>query len=98
MLGTEEQLQTAYMLIEEPSWVGGMPTDNMQVRVRYRGCPVPCEPPVKVAEGLWLLHLLENVSAVTPGQSAVFYNDNMIVGGAFIASQRGINQWIKNDE
>lgn len=98
MLGTEEQLQTTYMLIEEPSWVGTVPADNLQVRVRYRGCPVPCEPPHKVAEGLWLLHLLENVSAVTPGQSAVFYNDNMIVGGAFIASQRGINQWIKNDE
>lgn len=98
MLGTEEQLLASYMLIEEPSWVDGVPCGNLQVRVRYRGCPVPCEPPVKVAEGLWLLHLLQDVSAVTPGQSAVFYKDNMIVGGASIASQRGINQWIKNDE
>ncbi len=98
MLGGEEQLLASYMLIEEPSWVDGVPCGNLQVRVRYRGCPVPCEPPVKVAEGLWLLHLLQDVSAVTPGQSAVFYKDNMIVGGASIASQRGINQWIKNDE
>lgn len=97
MLGTEEQLHTSYMLIEEPSWVAGEPCGSLQVRVRYRSRPVPCEPPVKVAEGVWLLHLLESVSAITPGQSAVFYNDNMIVGGAFIASQRGINQWIKND-
>lgn len=98
MLGSEEQLQTSYMLIEEPSWVDGCPCDNLQVRVRYRSRPIACEPPVKVADGLWLLHLLESVSAVTPGQSAVFYVDNMIVGGAFIASQRGINQWIKDDE
>lgn len=98
MLGTEEQLKASYMLVEEPSWVGGAPCDNLQVRVRYRSRPVPCEPPVKVADGLWLLHLLESVSAVTPGQSAVFYNGNIIVGGAFIASQRGINQWIKNDD
>lgn len=98
MLGAEAQLRTSYMLLEEPSWVSGELCGNLQVRVRYRGKPVPCEPPVKVADDLWLLHLLEEVSAVTPGQSAVFYCDNMIVGGAFIASQRGINQWIKNDE
>lgn len=98
MLGKEEQLQTSYMLLDEPSWVGGAPCENLQVRVRYRSRAIACEPPVKVAEGLWLLHFSESVSAVTPGQSAVFYSDNMIVGGAFIASQRGINQWIKNDE
>lgn len=98
MLGTEEQLRASYMLIEEPLWVGDAPAVPLQVKVRYRSRSVPCEPPVKVADGLWLLHLLESVSAVTPGQSAVFYNDNVIVGGAFIASQRGINQWICNDE
>ncbi|MBO5787580.1 MAG: tRNA 2-thiouridine(34) synthase MnmA, partial [Bacteroidaceae bacterium] len=36
------------------------------------------------------------VSAITPGQSAVFYEGNRVVGGAFIANQRGINQWIND--
>jgi tRNA-specific 2-thiouridylase len=38
--------------------------------------------------------LHSDASAITPGQSAVFYVGNKLVGGAFIASQRGINQWI----
>ena len=34
------------------------------------------------------------VSAVTPGQSAVFYRGNRVVGGAWIASQRGMAQFV----
>lgn len=98
MLGPEDKLQTSFMLVETPCWVGAMPTDNLSVRVRYRSHPVRCSLPVEVSEGLYLVHFSRPVSAVTPGQSAVFYVDNMIVGGAFIASQRGINQWIKDYE
>ena len=94
MLGGEEMLVTRYMLVEEPQWVGDIPADGLTVRVRYRSRAVPCESPVKVADGLWLVRFGHDVSAITPGQSAVFYVGNMVVGGAFIASQRGINQWI----
>jgi tRNA-specific 2-thiouridylase len=44
------------------------------------------------------VHLGSEVSAITPGQSAVFYSGNSVVGGAFIADQRGINQWIKEND
>lgn len=98
MLGPEEKLHARYMLINTPEWTAVEPSGNITVRVRYRSRPVACEKPVKVADGLFLLRFLEDVSAVTPGQSAVFYRNNLIVGGAIIASQRGINQWIeKND-
>lgn len=95
MLGTEDMLRTEYMLVEAPTWVGDVPPAcNLSVRVRYRGNPVACELPVQVDDGLFLVRLKEEVSAVTPGQSAVFYDGDIIVGGAFIASQRGINRWI----
>ena len=98
MLGREEQLTAEYMLVEEPCWVGGVP-QGLTVRVRYRSRPVPCEAPQPVDDGRYLVHLLQPVQAITPGQSAVFYTGNRVVGGAFIADQRGINQWIpKNDE
>ena len=98
MLGREEQLVTRYMLVEEPQWVDGVP-ENLTVRVRYRSRPVLCDAPVHVGDGRWLVRLHEPVSAVTPGQSAVFYCGTVVVGGAFIADQRGINQWLpKNDE
>ncbi|MBR3941376.1 MAG: tRNA 2-thiouridine(34) synthase MnmA [Bacteroidaceae bacterium] len=93
MLGSEEQLLTQDMLIEAPQWVDAVPGE-LKVRVRYRSRAVPCDAPRQVSEGRWLVHLHEPVSAITPGQSAVFYCGNMVVGGAFIADQRGINQWI----
>ena len=93
MLGREEQLTATYMLIEDPQWVDGIP-DNLSVRVRYRSTPVPCDKPTAVSDGRWIVRLHNTVQAITPGQSAVFYCDNTVVGGAFIADQRGINQWI----
>lgn len=95
MLGNEEQLQTDYMLIDEPQWVAGVPDKGLTVRIRYRSRPIPCEKPQLLPDGRYLVHLMQTASAVTPGQSAVFYLNNRVVGGAFIASQRGINQWIK---
>ena len=97
MLGAEEQLRTRYMLIDEPSWVDGVP-GNLTVRVRYRSRPVGCDAPQPTADGRWLVRLHDEVSAIAPGQSAVFYCGNMVVGGAFIAEQRGINQWIPKDD
>ena len=93
MLGTEEQLVTRYMLVDKPQWVAGVP-ENLTVRVRYRSRPVKCDAPEPMGDGRWLVRLCESVSAITPGQSAVFYSGNTVVGGAFIADQRGINQWI----
>lgn len=93
MIGSEDMLQTEYMLVNTPEWVGDAPVENLSVRVRYRSRPVPCDPPREVAEGLFLVRLHEKVSAITPGQSAVFYVGDVLVGGAFIAMQRGINQW-----
>ena len=98
MLGEEGDILVNYMLIEEPQWVGEVP-EELSVRVRYRGRPIPCDAPMQVSDTLWLVRLHSAASAITPGQSAVFYNGNMVAGGAFIAQQRGINQWIKgNDE
>ncbi len=98
MLGREEELLVRYMLIEEPQWVDGVP-DALSVRVRYRSAPVACDTPRPVGDGRWLVRLSKEVQAITPGQSAVFYCGSSVVGGAFIASQRGINQWIpKSDE
>ena len=96
MLGSEEQLQTSHMLIECPEWIDGIP-GNLSVRVRYRSHPIACDAPIATGDGRWLVRLRSTVQAITPGQSAVFYNGNTVLGGAFIADQRGINQWIPKE-
>lgn len=95
MLGTADKLATHYMLIQQPEWVDGVPGHSLSVRVRYRSAPIACDAPQPVGDGRWLVCLHSEASAITPGQSAVFYVGDTLVGGAYIASQRGINQWIK---
>ncbi|MBE6287127.1 MAG: tRNA 2-thiouridine(34) synthase MnmA [Mediterranea massiliensis] len=96
MLGDAEQLKTYYMLVEQPFFPNQMDfvgLADLSVRIRYRSRPIPCD--VRpIDDGRLLVHFREEASAVTPGQSAVFYQGNRMVGGAFIASQRGIAMYI----
>lgn len=94
MLGEASQLLTQYMIVENPAWVDGIPAEGMSARIRHRSTPAPCRIERELPDGKWLVRFDEPVSAVTPGQSAVFYCGDTVVGGAYISSQRGINQWI----
>ena len=99
MLGDASELVTSHMLIEQIKLVDPerfASEEGLSVRIRYRSKSVPCQIVRKVKDGRILVRFNEEVSAVTPGQSAVFYVGNRLVGGAFIASQRGIGQWIEN--
>lgn len=100
MLGDADHLQTKYMLVEQPCIVDEdefYRCATLTVRIRYRSKPIPCA--VKRLEnGMLLVCFHEEASAVTPGQSAVFYDDRRVLGGAFIASQRGIGVFTGENE
>ena len=97
MLGNAEDLKTEYMLVED-----AMITDmqellqcpNLTVRIRYRSKPLPCRV-YPLEDGRMLVQFLSEASAIAPGQSAVFYDGQRVLGGAFIASQRGIYKIIE---
>ena len=92
MLGTADDLKAEYMLVED-----ALITDmqellecpNLTVRIRYRSKPIPCQV-LPLENGQMLVRFLGEASAIAPGQSAVFYDGQRVLGGAFIASQRGI--------
>ena len=95
MLGDAGQLKTRYMLAEQEQLVDErefFDADNLSVRIRYRSRPIPCQVS-RLDDGRLLVHFLEEASAVAPGQSAVFYIGQRLVGGSFIASQRGIGMY-----
>ena len=99
MLGDAEQLLTSYMLLEQDLFPTGekyFDDEQLTVRIRYRSRPIPCAVR-RLENGQLLVHFRSPASAIAPGQSAVFYIDHRVVGGAFIASQRGIGMYI-NDE
>lgn len=95
MLGDAEDLKAKYMLLENDVLVDDAEifnTPNLTVRIRYRSRAIPCSVQ-RLEDGRLLVIFKDEASAITPGQSAVFYDDSRVLGGAYIASQKGIN-WI----
>ena len=94
MLGDAEQLKAEYMLIEEVNPVNKeelLRCPDLSVRIRYRSRPIPCRV-FPLEDDRMLVRFLAEASAITPGQSAVFYEDNRVLGGGFIASQQGVRK------
>ena len=92
MLGTADDLKAEYMLVEDAIIINKvelLACENLMVRIRYRSKPIPCRV-LPLENGQMLVRFLSEASAIAPGQSAVFYDGKRVLGGAFIASQRGI--------
>ena len=98
MLGLPKELESDCMMVSDICFAGmaegEFPRGIVEAMIRYHSRPVPCH--IEKIEGtaLWMVHFHETVQAVTPGQYAVFYVGDRVVGGALIASQRGINQYL----
>ena len=96
MLGDAEELRTSHMLVEDDRFVDeaeAMNSPQLSVRIRYRSKPIPCTLR-RLDDGRLLVNFQSEASAIAPGQSAVFYIGNRLVGGSFIASQRGIGMYV----
>ncbi len=96
VLGEEGDLLTSAFFVEELRAVDEtqlMEEPQLAVRIRYHSEPEPCriEP---LPDGRCLVRTARPVSAVTPGQSAVFYAGQVLLAGAVIASQKGIGQYV----
>ncbi len=92
ILGDVEMLKAEYMLADQDVLVDEqelMNCPNLSVRIRYRSKPIPCKVK-RLADGRLFVKFLAEASAITPGQSAVFYDDRRVLGGAYISSQKGI--------
>jgi len=86
-VGGPEQLESRELRVAGVSWVAGeLPAAPLRawVRIRYRhaGAPARVEPgPDATAR----VHFDAPVQAPTPGQAAVFYEGDAVVGGGWIA-------------
>ena len=100
MLGDADQLKATHMLVEDIN-VADMnellTCSNLSVRIRYRSQPIPCQAILLENQKL-LVKFATEASAITPGQSAVFYDGNRVLGGGFIAFQNGIKKLAAENE
>ncbi len=85
-IGEEEDLFSRCLRTEPPSWVAGQPPASefeAMVKVRYKTPPAPATVRVSV-EGLEI-EFDRRLRAITPGQAAVLYDGDRVIGGATIA-------------
>jgi tRNA-specific 2-thiouridylase len=64
--------------IEEPS---EPVTCSVKIRYNHPGCPATIE---TAGDGRWRVRLPEAQRAITPGQAAVFYREDLVLGGGWI--------------
>ncbi len=96
VLGSADELLAPALLVERWQAVDEdelTDSPDVTVRLRYHDAPRPCRPE-RIDDGRLLVRLDHPAAAISPGQSAVFYIGQRLVGGGYIASQRGIGQYL----
>ena len=94
-LGRREDLETTSIVLERASFVageapfGGEPF-RADIRIRHRATPVPATvrpaSPIEPArDGRWIVETDTAVWAAAPGQAAVLYDGDVVLGGGRIA-------------
>ncbi|MBN1437605.1 MAG: tRNA 2-thiouridine(34) synthase MnmA [Sedimentisphaerales bacterium] len=88
VLGSREELLSGTFVTENMIWLVDRPVGSLevsaQIRYNHRGAPAKITP---LDDGRVRVDFAEPVSAVTPGQAAVFYDkDGFVLGGGWIAS------------
>ncbi len=67
---------------------------DLLVQLRYRSAAVPVAGIERRSAATAVIHLAEEFSGAAPGQSAVFYRDDVLVGGAVIAEPPLVRQGV----
>jgi len=86
VVGREEDLLLGECTLREMNWVSCEPPGEpveAQVKVRYRAQPVSATV-TPLAGSRARIRFREPVRAVAPGQSAVFYRGDILLGGGII--------------
>ncbi|MCI0604037.1 tRNA 2-thiouridine(34) synthase MnmA [bacterium] len=86
-IGSNEELMTDSMRVDRVNWISmEAPQDKIRanVRIRYKHEESPAN--VTPANSGYVVQFDQDQRAITPGQAAVFYQDDLLLGGGWISS------------
>lgn len=88
VVGSKSDLLADSCIIETPHWINNEPEIPTRVFSRIRYSHKGIESTVDFSDNTWNIRFDEPVSSVTPGQGAVFYSGDEVLGGAWITGER----------
>jgi tRNA-specific 2-thiouridylase len=86
IVGTLDELRTLEVTIHKVNWIAGHPPSapmQGQVKIRYRA-PAANATVIPLSEDCAQIIFDEPLRAITPGQAAVIYQDEICIGGGLI--------------
>ncbi|MFP4456245.1 MAG: tRNA 2-thiouridine(34) synthase MnmA [Clostridia bacterium] len=85
IVGDKTNLYSNEMVVSNVNWISKkyIPGDNLEVKVRYSTYKHKAIIKEKDKDN-YIISFYDNVRAITPGQSAVFYKGKELIGGGFI--------------
>jgi tRNA-uridine 2-sulfurtransferase len=91
VVGPKQALEVASATLKELNWLGApdaaMRPQRLLVKVRSAAPPVPADVQLQ-ADGTAEVRFIEPLAGISPGQACVFYADERLMGGGWIASTR----------
>ncbi|OEU63936.1 MAG: tRNA 2-thiouridine(34) synthase MnmA [Desulfuromonadales bacterium C00003094] len=86
VVGERHHLDVGELLVNDCNWIIAEPSEPLRcrVRIRYRHREAPATVTV-LGEGRCRVVFDAPEKGVTPGQAAVFYDDDLVLGGGWIA-------------
>ncbi len=86
VVGQRDQLYSSGLAAERVNWIEqpAATETEAEVQIRYRAPAIPCT--VRLTENGCDVRFRKPRPAVTPGQAAVFYRGDRVLGGGWIAS------------
>jgi tRNA-specific 2-thiouridylase len=85
VVGNEDDLLDQGCVVEDVVFVAGHPPPDrrVEVKIRYRSAPVAADLE-QTADGCWRVGFDDPQRAIAPGQAAVFYSGDEVLGGGTI--------------